>query len=131
MTQHALDSDLLLHQICNGESMHAGDESAVMLDAHAEAGYVVGTPFATEGKYDFAQHGALTRRVSDLGAVMLRERLTAPPEEAYSLHRKLSGAYLACIKLRARVPCRQLFYESYDKHVFGSEAPSVPQQQAA
>ena len=38
-----------------------------MLDAHAEAGYVVGTPFATEGVYDFAQHGALTRRVSDLG----------------------------------------------------------------
>lgn len=111
--------------------MHAGDESAVMLDAHAEAGYVVGTPFATEGKYDFAQHGALTRRVSDLGAVMLRHRLTAPPEEAYSLHRKLSGAYLACIKLRARVPCRQLFYESYNKHVFGTEAPPVPQQQAA
>lgn len=38
-----------------------------MLDAHAEAGYVVGTPFATEGVYDFAQHGTLTRRVSDLG----------------------------------------------------------------
>ncbi|BDA48587.1 Atypical kinase COQ8A, mitochondrial [Coccomyxa sp. Obi] len=108
-----------------------GDESAVMLDAHAEAGYVVGTPFATEGVYDFAQHGALTRRVSDLGAVMLRHRLTAPPEEAYSLHRKLSGAYLACIKLRARVPCRQLFYESYDKHVFGGEPSAQPQQQAA
>lgn len=62
---------------------------------------------------------------------MLRHRLTAPPEEAYSLHRKLSGAYLACIKLRARVPCRQLFYESYDKHVFGGEPPVQPQQQAA
>lgn len=92
-----------------------------MLDAHAEAGYVVGTPFATPGTYDFAQHGALTRRVQDLGAVMLRHRLTPPPDEAYSLHRRLSGAYLACIKLRARVPCRQLFYDTYKEHVFGSE----------
>ena len=104
-----------------------------MLDAHAEAGYVVGTPFATEGVYDFAQHGALTRRVSDLGAVMLRHRLTAPPEEAYSLHRKLSGAYLACVKLRAKVPCRQLFYDSYKAYEFleNEPAPQLPDQQQA
>ena len=93
-----------------------------MLDAHAEAGYAVGTPFASPGAYDFAAHGPLTRRVSDLGAVMLRHRLTAPPEEAYSLHRKLAGAYLACIKLRARVPCRDLFLDVYERHAFG--APS-------
>ena len=70
-----------------------------------------------------AQHGPLTRRVSDLGAVMLRHRLTAPPEEAYSLHRKLAGAYLACIKLRARVPCRDLFLDVFERHQFGG-APS-------
>jgi aarF domain-containing kinase len=52
-----------------------------MLDAHSEAGFAVGTPFAGEGAYDFALHGHLTRRVSALGAVMLRHRLTAPPEE--------------------------------------------------
>jgi len=113
--------------------VYAGDESAVMLDAHAEAGYVVGTPFATEGNYDFAKHGVLTRRVTDLGAVMLRHRLTAPPEEAYSLHRKLGGAYLACIKLRANVPCRQLFYDFYNKYEFLADepAPELPQPQAA
>ena len=39
-----------------------------------------------------------------------------PPDDSYSLHRKLSGAFLACIKLKARVPCRQLFLEAYDAH---------------
>ncbi len=38
-----------------------GEESPTMLDAHAEAGYAVGTPFAAPGAYDFAQHGAVTR----------------------------------------------------------------------
>lgn len=56
---------------------------------------------------------------------MLRHRLTPPPEESYSLHRKLSGAFLACIKLRARVPCRELFYEAYNSHKWGHQGVSV------
>ena len=49
---------------------------------------------------------------------MLKHRLTAPPEEAYSLHRKLSGAFLACIKLGAKVPCRQILLDAYDNYKF-------------
>jgi aarF domain-containing kinase len=93
-----------------------GDESAVMMEAHAEAAVLVGLPFATEGAYDFSKHGGLTRKITELGAIMLKHRLTPPPEESYSLHRKLSGAFLTCIKLGAQVPCRQLFYEAYRRH---------------
>jgi hypothetical protein len=42
-------------------------------------------------------------------------KLGQPP--AVKPRRKLSGAFLACMKLRARVPCRQLFYEAYDAFV--------------
>jgi aarF domain-containing kinase len=47
-----------------------------MLDAHVEAGIMVGLPFGHPGIYDFGSHGGLTRRVSELGAVMLKHRLT-------------------------------------------------------
>lgn len=34
-----------------------------MLNAHAQAGFVVGTPFANPGLYDFANHHSLTKEV--------------------------------------------------------------------
>jgi aarF domain-containing kinase len=97
-----------------------------------EAAEAVGTAFASEGLYDFGSHGMVTRRVTELGAVMLKHRLTPPPDDSYSLHRKLAGAFLACIKLRARVPCRALFYEAYERHkAAAAAARDNPLQQAA
>ena len=100
-----------------------GDEAPVMVDAHLAAAMAVGRPFGRDGGpgrgglYDFSttRDGtggggvhALTSDVRAAGATMLSHRLVPPPEEAYSLHRRLSGAFLACIKLGARVPAREL-----------------------
>lgn len=97
-----------------------GKESEVMLDAHVQAGFVVGLPFSKPGVYDFRATN-ITHSISNLGATMLRHRLTPPPDEAYSLHRKLSGAFLACIKLGAAVPCRQLLFDIYEDYHFDNE----------
>ncbi|XP_060217519.1 protein ABC transporter 1, mitochondrial [Lycium barbarum] len=95
-----------------------GEESEIMKETHVQAGFVVGLPFSKPGRYDFRANN-ITQSISNLGATMLRHRLTPPPEEAYSLHRKLSGAFLACIKLGAVVPCRDLLLEVYEKYEFG------------
>ncbi|XP_059625508.1 protein ABC transporter 1, mitochondrial isoform X2 [Cornus florida] len=97
-----------------------GMESEMMLDAHVQAGFVVGLPFSKPGGYDFRSTN-ITQSISNLGATMLRHRLTPPPDEAYSLHRKLSGAFLACIKLGAVVPCREILLEVCESYQYGGE----------
>ena len=41
-----------------------------------------------------------------------------PPEEVYTLHRKLAGAYMLCIKLGAIVHCRGMLEDVVANHVF-------------
>jgi len=41
-----------------------------------------------------------------------------PPEEVYTLHRKLAGAYMLCIKLGATIQCRDLLEEVVRNHNF-------------
>ncbi|KAJ8748583.1 hypothetical protein K2173_003485 [Erythroxylum novogranatense] len=97
-----------------------GMESEIMVDAHVQAAFIVGLPFSKPGGYDFRANN-ITPSVSNLGATMLKHRLTPPPDEAYSLHRKLSGAFLACIKLGAVVPCRDLLFKVYNNYTFGED----------
>ncbi|XP_044492306.1 protein ABC transporter 1, mitochondrial-like isoform X2 [Mangifera indica] len=98
-----------------------GMENEIMLEAHVQAGFVVGLPFSKSGGYDFRSSNII-QSMSNLGSTMLRHRLTPPPDEAYSLHRKLSGAFLACIKLGAVVPCRELLLQVYDDYHFGGNS---------
>lgn len=94
-----------------------GAESAAMVTAHVDSVMTLAEPFrATAGPdsvYDFRDQ-TVTDRVRALIPVMIRERLAPPPEETYSLHRKLSGAFLLLAKLGSRVKCRQMFVEATD-----------------
>ncbi|KAF2199670.1 ABC1-domain-containing protein [Delitschia confertaspora ATCC 74209] len=94
-----------------------GSESQAMLDAHIESVLTLAEPFrATSPEvYDFRDQ-TITDRVRSLIPVMVKERLAPPPEETYSLHRKLSGAFLLCARLGSRVPCRELFQRAVETY---------------
>ena len=87
-----------------------GHESQTMLNAHVSSVLTLAEPFneAAPEVYDF-RNQTITDRVRNLIPVMVKERLAPPPEETYSLHRKLSGAFLLCARLGSRVKCRELF----------------------
>lgn len=86
-----------------------GLESRAMVEAHVDSIMILGEPFRNR-TYDFRDQ-TVTDRVRGNIKLMLRERLTPPPEETYGLHRKLSGAFLLCARLNAVVPCGDLFKE--------------------
>ncbi|XP_041352917.1 atypical kinase COQ8B, mitochondrial-like [Gigantopelta aegis] len=95
-----------------------GYETKVMETAHVDAVMILGEAFAKEGQFDFGAQST-TQRIQNLIPVMIRHRLTPPPKETYSLHRKISGAFLLCTKLKSRVRCKDIFDDIWKDYRFG------------
>lgn len=102
-----------------------GLESKAMLDAHIGSVLTLAEPFLDSAPevYDFHDQ-TITERVKGFIPVMLKERLAPPPEETYSLHRKLSGAFLLCARLGSRVRCRDLFQEALERGGYADKTGS-------
>ncbi|XP_053329124.1 atypical kinase COQ8B, mitochondrial [Spea bombifrons] len=92
-----------------------GFETKVFEDAHVDAIMILGEAFASDGPFNFGTQNT-TSRVHNLIPVMLKHRLAPPPEETYSLHRKMAGSFLICAKLQALIECKKLFQREYDEY---------------
>jgi len=86
-----------------------------MKDAHVDAVMVLGEPFASEAPFDFGTQ-TTTRKINNLVPIMVKHRLIPPPEEVYSLHRKMAGMFLLCAKLKATVDCKHLWNTIYSNY---------------
>mmetsp|Transcript_13793 Transcript_13793/g.55435 ORF Transcript_13793/g.55435 Transcript_13793/m.55435 type:complete len:388 (+) Transcript_13793:1544-2707(+) len=106
-----------------------GDESKNMLEAHVQASFTVGEPFQSDEPYNFKEK-QVAGRTARYGHELAHSRLTPPPVEAYSLHRRLSGAFLMCVRLEASVRGRSLLQRIYDQYEFGQETSKNDQQEA-
>ncbi|KAJ8930340.1 hypothetical protein NQ314_016890 [Rhamnusium bicolor] len=87
----------------------------IMEEAHIDTVMILGEVFREDGKYDFGNQDMIVR-VQNLAQTMLAHRLCPPPEEVYSLHRKLSGVFLLCAKLKVSIACRGTFMKLYDEY---------------
>ncbi|XP_055547204.1 atypical kinase COQ8B, mitochondrial [Wyeomyia smithii] len=95
-----------------------GYESTAMENAHIDAVLILGEVFSVEGEFEFGRQST-TKKIAALVPVMVAHRLCPPPEEIYSLHRKLSGVFLLCARLNARIDCKPLFREIANNYTFG------------
>lgn len=107
----------LVHKLSVDMGFLTGYETPAMVKAHCDAVMILGEVFSVHGEFDFGKQKT-TKKIADLVPVMIAHRLCAPPEEIYSLHRKLSGVFLLCYKLKAKVACRPMFEKIVKQYNF-------------
>ncbi|CAB3226469.1 unnamed protein product [Arctia plantaginis] len=93
-----------------------GYESKIMEQTHVDTVMIMGEVFtSSSGEFDFGTQQT-TKRIQALVPTILTHRLCPPPEEIYSLHRKLSGVFLLCSKLKVKMNCRDMFQDIYEQY---------------
>ncbi|CRH02543.1 ABC1 family, putative [Plasmodium relictum] len=95
-----------------------GMENEEMKNSHIKSVILVGKPFKTK-VYDFG-NGDLAKQIYNLLPKIIYNRLIPPRSEIYTLHRKLSGSYLICMKLKAKVKAADIFNSIYENYKFST-----------
>jgi len=101
-----------------------GYEAKALLDAHVDAIMILGEAFQKDAPFDFGNATTLNR-VTNIIPAILTHRLAAPPEEVYSLHRKMAGVFLLCTRLKCNMNIKHLWDEIWGRYEFGR--PDLPE----
>jgi len=101
-----------------------GYEAKALLDAHVDAIMILGEAFQVDAPFDFGNATTLNR-VTNIIPAILTHRLAAPPEEVYSLHRKMAGVFLLCTRLKCNMNIKHLWDEIWARYEFGR--PDLPE----
>lgn len=89
----------------------SGYESEIFKKAHVDSVMIIGEAIRFPDKFDFGKQSVI-EKIHHLIPTMLQYRLKPPPEEIYSLHRKLSGLFLLFTRLKAQINCREIFEQT-------------------
>jgi len=101
-----------------------GYEAKALLDAHVDAIMILGEAFQNDAPFDFGNATTLAR-VTNIIPAILTHRLAAPPEEVYSLHRKMAGVFLLCTRLKCNMNIKHLWDDVWSRYEFGR--PDLPE----
>lgn len=86
------------------------EENELMLDGQLNTSMMFGQVFRGNVEFDFGAEN-LTERLSAEAKKVLENRTTPPPEQFYSINRKMSGILTLCSKLEIKVNCHQIYNE--------------------
>ncbi|SCP03404.1 ABC1 family, putative [Plasmodium malariae] len=112
------DEEKIYHYSCM-LNFFVGQENEEMKNSHIKSVILVGEPFKSK-TYDFGKNN-LAKQIYNLLPKIIYNRLVPPRSEIYTLHRKLSGSYLICMKLKARVNAADIFNSIYKNYKFSVE----------
>lgn len=90
-----------------------GDEDEEMKKSHVDAVMILGEMFRSD-EFDFGQQD-ITKRVASLSKEMNAMRQCPPPEETYSIHRKILGIFSLCSRLDIKMDCQPIYKNIIEK----------------
>eukprot|EP00759_Apiculatamorpha_spiralis_P008539 PhF_6_TR15489/c0_g1_i1/m.24097/K08869/ADCK, ABC1; aarF domain-containing kinase len=96
--------------------MLTGEENRAMMNAHCESVKVIAKPFSSVGSFDFGEVSISSMLIPHV-KIMIQNRICPPPLEVYSLHRRLSGAYLLCTRLGSRVNVQEMWSQHFAEKI--------------